>query len=256
MTIRNFAVYFRAVVLLELLVISRAPAADERTDALNRQFDADIRQLSKDIDADPKNVDKYSRRGDASFFRGRFADAVADYEKMVELKPDLETSHWRKGIAYFYAERYKDAAHQFEIYHAFDNVDRENGIWRYLSQHKAFGREKAREGLLKYEKDDREPFPDVYRLFSGELTGDEVLQRINEARISPREKEQRLFYAELYVGLNAFVDGQAEEARKHLEQAVKNEWGAKAGGGPGYMWHVGRVHYNRLVAERIQKAEK
>ncbi len=221
---------------------------DER-EKMNAEFDADITRLTGQIDKAPKTVDLYSRRGDAFFFRGKFADAVADYEKMVELQPDLETSHWRKGIAYFYAKRYKDAAKQFEIYHSFDNVDRENGIWRYLSQTKALGREKAREGLLKYEKDDREPFPDVYRLFAGEKTADEVLGRIMLEKTTPDERNKRLFYAELYVGLNEFVEGRLEAAEKHLAEAVKNEWGAKAGGGPGYMWHVARVHHDLLVEE-------
>src|SRR5438046_2284978 len=77
---------------------------------LNARFDDDIARLTAQIEKSPKNVDLYSRRGDAFFFRGKFAEAVADYEKMVELQPDLDTSHWRKGIAYFYAKRYKDAA--------------------------------------------------------------------------------------------------------------------------------------------------
>jgi lipoprotein NlpI len=221
-----------------------ASAADEERDKLNARFDEDITRLTGQI------VDLYSRRGDASFFRGKFAEAVADYEKMVELQPALETSHWRKGIAYFYAKQYKDAAKQFDRYHEIDNVDRENGIWRYLSQVKALGREKARQGLLKYEKDDREPFPDVYHLFAGELTGDEILKKINEAKLEAPQRMQRLFYAELYVGLNEYVEGRLESAEKHLAEAVKNEWGAKAGGGPGYMWHVGRVHRDLLIAER------
>jgi len=227
-------------------------AADDERDKMNAGFDKDIARLTEQIDKSPKSVDLYSRRGDAFFFRAKFAEAVADYEKMVELQPDLETSHWRRGIAYFYAKRYNDAAKQFEIYHSFDNVDRENGIWRYLSQTKALGRAKAREGLLKYEKDDREPFPDVYRLFAGEKTADEVLGRIMLEKTTPEEQNKRLFYAELYVGLNEFVEGRLEAAEKHLEQAVKNEWGAKASGGPGYMWHVARVHHDLLVGERTK----
>ena len=235
------------------LAADEAPPESEKVrQERNQRLDEDIARFTAEIDKSRKTVDLYSRRGDAFFFRGKFAEAVADYEKMVELKPDLDTSHWRKGIAYFYAKQYKDAAHQFEIYHAFDNVDRENGIWRYLSQTMALGREKAREGLLKYEKDDREPFPDVYRLFSGELTGDEVLARIRNAKITPREREQRLFYAELYVGLNDFVEDRKDSAREHLAQAVKNDWGAKARGGPGYMWHVGRVHYDLLVKDAAE----
>ncbi|MFN0051171.1 MAG: tetratricopeptide repeat protein [Planctomycetales bacterium] len=228
--------------------------SDVRTDAgrarLHAELDAEILRLTAEIDKSPNSVDLYSRRGDQLFFRGEFAKSVADFEKMVELQPDQETSHWRRGIAYFYAEQFPKAAHQFEIYHSFDNVDRENGIWRYLSQVKAIGREAARKGLLKYEKDDREPFPDVYRLFAGELTGDEVLARIKLAKIAPGERDKRLFYAELYVGLNDFVEERLESAERHLGEAVGNRWGKAAGGGPGWMWHVGRVHFDLLRAER------
>lgn len=223
----------------------KSPPSKTR-DQWNAEFDAAISRATKRIEDNPRDIDGYSRRGDAHFFRGRFAEAVADYDRMIELDSGLSTSHWRRGIALFYAGRYKDAAKQFEIYHSFDNVDRENGIWRYLSQVKAYGRDKAREGLLKYEKDDREPFPDVYKMFSGELTGDEVLKRINEAKISPQERDKRLFYAELYVGLNEYVNDHPEVAQKHLKLAADNRWGAQAGGGPGWMWHVGRVHHDLL----------
>jgi lipoprotein NlpI len=252
MNTRRSRVPLLGLLVLPWLLMSAHPTAnaDADRDTWNKRFDAEISQFSEQIEKSPKQDEWYSRRGDAYFFRGKFPEAVADYEKMVELKPNLETSHWRKGIAYFYANRYKDAATQFENYHVYDNVDRENGIWRYLSQTKALGREKARQGLLKYEKDDREPFPDVYRLFSGDLTGEEVVKRINDAKIAPREREQRLFYAELYVGLNDFVEGKLDSAEKHLGEAAKNNWGAKAGGGPGWMWHVARVHHDLLVAER------
>ncbi len=242
--------------LFWLLIAAGAFAADAERAKLDARFDADIAGLTAQIEKSPESVELHSRRGDAFFFRGKFADAVADYETMVALQSDLETSHWRKGIAYFYANRYADAAKQFENYHSFDNVDRENGIWRYLSQAKALGRQKAREGLLKYEKDDRQPFPDVYRLFAGELTADEVLRRIDQASVAPEEKKKRLFYAELYVGLNEFVEGRHESAEKHLDLAVKNDWGAKAGGGPGWMWHVGRVHHDLLVDERIRREKR
>jgi len=175
------------------------------------------------------------------------AEAVADYEKMVEQDPSLEKSHWRRGIAYFYAGNYEKAARQFEIYDTFDNVDRENGIWRYFSQYKAYGRDKAREGLLKYAKDDREPFPDVYQLFEGKKTPEQILEKISSAQISEGEREMRRFYAHLYIGLNFVVDGKRDEAVTQLRKAVANTWGPKAGFGPEYMWHVGRLHYELLT---------
>jgi lipoprotein NlpI len=238
--------------VLSVLLAARVPAAESdplseaAQAALAKQQDEVIARSTEALAKNPQNQDLYSRRGDALFFRGRFDEAVSDYDKMVALDPELETSHWRRGIAYFYAGRYKDAAHQFEIYHSFDQVDRENGIWRFLSQTKAYGIETARAGLLKYKKDDREPFPAVYQLFAGKLTGEQVLEQIAEAQLDPAEREKRLFYAELYIGLDDAVQNKPASARKHLEAAVRNSWGPKAGFGPNYMWHVGRLHYELL----------
>ena len=234
---------------------SEPPLTAQAVQALHARLDREIESLSRRIEESPDEVDLYSQRGDRLFFRARFAGAVADFEKMVELKPETADSHWRRGISWFYAGRYQDAAHQFEIYHTFDDVDRENGIWRYLSQVKSVGREQARQGLLKYQKDDREPFPDVYRLFAGERTADEILEKIETAKIPPAERDKRLFYARLYAGLNEAVEGRALAAEVHLRAATANRWGATAGGGPGWMWHVGRVHYDLLRMARESSAE-
>jgi lipoprotein NlpI len=233
-----------------------APLRDTDRARLHARLDGEIAELTAKIDKASGNVELYSRRGDAYFFRSRFAAAVGDFDKMVALQPDLEASHWRRGIACFYAGRYRDAARQFEIYHSFDDVDRENGIWRYLSQVKAVGRDEARKGLLKYQKDDREPFPDVYRLFAGAMTGSQILERIARAKITDDERARRLFYAELYIGLNEFVDGDLESAEAHLGKAVGNRWGENAGGGPGWMWQVGRIHYDLLRDARRKKSDK
>lgn len=252
-----------SIVAICLVACQYAVAADEhplparQRDAMNAEFDKSIARFTKMIEDDPKNVGYYSRRGDARFFRGRFKEAVADYEKMVTLKPDMAASHWRRGIAYFYAGQYKQAAHQFEIYHSFDDVDRENGIWRFFSQTKAYGIEKARKGLLKYKKDDREPFPAVYKLFAGEIKPGKILEQIKSADVDENEREKRLFYAQLYIGLNEAVTSKrpSKMAVEHLRQAVANKWGPKAGYGPNYMWHVGRVHYELLTTPK-QPASK
>lgn len=249
---------------LWFVVCCLAPAgirADERPDPLpiatrrtqRARWEAEVQALTRRIEANPQDVNLFSARGDARFFLGEFAKSVDDFNQMIELDRSLGDSHWRRGIACFYAGQYEAAAKQFEVYHSFDNIDRENGIWRYLSQHRAKGRAHAREGLLKYEKDDREPFPDIYRMFGGQLEGDEVLKRIRAAELTDAERESRLFYAELYVGLNAAVEGQADEAERHLAAAVENRWGARAGGGPGWMWQVGRLHHDLLRAARIKR---
>lgn len=215
---------------------------------MNRKLDQLIAGLTTQIEQKPKETSLYSRRGDAHFFRGQFKEAVADYRKMMELNPAIKTSHWRHGIACYYAKQYDEAAKQFEIYHTFDNVDRENGIWRFFSQYKAKGAEAARKGLLKYEKDDREPFPDLYRLFEGKLTPEQVLKNIEGADLSENELSKRHFYAFLYIGLNESLHGRKETARQYLQKAVKNKWGPTAGFGPNYMWQTGRVELQLLTA--------
>lgn len=231
------------------------PLPEKQRQELARSYDAQIERFTALLKEDPKKVGYYSRRADAYFFRGRFKESVADYQKMVELEPKLETSHWRRGIAWFYAGDFKQAAHQFEIYDTFDDVDRENGIWRFFSQAKAYGLKKARQGLLKYKKDDREPFPSVYKLFDESIKPDTILSSIAEAKIDKDEREKRLFYAQLYIGLNYDILGKPKQAKEHLRKAVANKWGPTAGYGPNYMWHVGRLHYELLDAKEKAKSD-
>lgn len=223
------------------------PLLDQDRATLAKSLDAEIDETTRVIEQSPDGLQEYSRRGDALFFRGRFGAAVEDYDKTVELKPGLADSHWRRGIALFYAGSFEKAAGQFERYHTYDNVDRENGIWRYFSQTKAYGKERAQQDLLKYKKDDREPFPSVYRLFQGKISPREIIDEIESAQIGADEKEKRRFYAHLYIGLNFALGENSEAALLHLHAAVANRWPREAGYGPRYMWHVGRIHYELLA---------
>ena len=205
---------------------------------MKESFEATLKR-----EADPKDVAAHSRRGDAHFYLGNFDKAVGDYEKMVELEPGLAAEHWRLGIAYYYAGRFELAARQFKKYSSVDDVDRENGIWAFLSQAKIAGIEKARQGIFKYDKNDREPLPAVYAMFEGKRTPEEVLAKIGE-------EGAPAFYARLYVGLYLAADNKPDDAVKHLRLAVANRWPRDAGFGPNYMWHVARLHYELLESKK------
>lgn len=235
--------------------VAKAPLSDAKEKSIRDSLDKSLSEAETLVAQKPSSVQAYSRRADAHFFLGHFDQAVTDYDKMVELDPSLDSSHWRRGIAYFYAKKYDEAAAQFERYHSFDQVDRENGIWRYLSQHRASGQEVARRGLQKYKKDDREPFPAVYQLFSGAKTPQQILDEIAAADISKEEREMRLFYANLYIGLNHAVEGNAEDAQRFLAAATQSRWGPKGGYGPEYMWHVGRLHESLLRNRETAKPQ-
>jgi lipoprotein NlpI len=223
--------------------------ADDSVMKLSRRLEEPLqRELAsfpEFSDEDKGAVDNYSRRGDLHMFLGHFAEAEADYQKMVTLNPESDASHWRLGIAKYFAGHPEQAAAQFDRYHSFDNVDRENGIWRYLSHHSAFGKERAREQLLKYEKDDRPPFREVYQLFDGTMSPEEVLKSISPD-LPEASRQSRLFYAHLYIGMNHVAEGQKLEALKSLREATLNGWPEKAGFGPNYMWHVGRLQYLKI----------
>jgi lipoprotein NlpI len=203
---------------------------------------ADLERLQREWDAaiaaEARTVEELSRRGDAFFFLGRFDRAAADYARMVELEPARDAGHWRRGIAEYCAGRFEAAAAQFEKYHAVDDRDRENGIWRFLSQARTVGVEKAQAGLLPFVKADREPFPALYEMFAGRRTAEAVLREVEQAADG---REARLFYAHLYAGLRLSIDGSPAAAAEHFQKATANAWPRTAGYGPQYMWHVGRL---------------
>jgi lipoprotein NlpI len=220
------------------LAADEAPATVDEARMLMGYREA-IVKLTEQIADNPENVDLYSRRGDARFFTADFSGAVADYDSMLKLDDSL-----------FYDKNYEAAAAQFEAYHSFDNVDRDNGIWRFLCVYKARGAAAARETLLKYEKDDREPFPVIYRLFEGSLTTRQLQDEFAARELTPAQRMQQSFYIDLYVGLFEDVEGRPETALPALKRAAANTWAPRAGYGPHYMWQVGRLHRDLLTARK------
>lgn len=229
--------------------VRRHPLPDEERSQLKRRWDDGITELSQKLETQPDDLPSLSKRGDLFFFRGDFKKAVHDYERMCEVDSKQEASHWRLGIAYFYADQAEKSAKLFDQFFQTDNVDRECGLWKFVGDAKFLGAEKARERLLKYSTVDREPLPTIYRLFEGQSTPDELLKSIRAADLSDAVREQRLFYVELYIGLWYDAHERPKEALPHLRAATANRWPRSAGYGPNYMWHVSRLHYERLASE-------
>lgn len=209
-----------------------------------------VTQLDDAIGKSPNEVGLYSRRGDAYFFLGNYKAAVNDYQKMVAINPKLDVGHWRLGIAYYFAGQHKSGAKQFGKYHEFDQIDRENGIWKFLCEAETIGTPKARQQLIDYQKPDREPLPAVYKMFQGELSDAELLKSIRESKITEAEKQKRLFYAEMYVGFLKIANGKTRQAAPFFERASKNPWPARAGYGPNYMQHVSRLMSAKLTKQQ------
>jgi lipoprotein NlpI len=203
--------------------------------------------FDKLIQLEPKVAGFYDERGSERFKLGKMNESIADFDAAVKLEPAREASHWKRGISYYYAGRYADGRKQFEGYQNFDSNDVENAVWRFLcmARQEGEGFAAAQASILKIGQDDRVPMRQVYALFAGKAKPEEVLEAATAGDPPPGVKHNRLFYAHQYLGLYHEAKGDAAAALTHMKKAVDHEIAH-------YMWDVAKVH----VALRTAKPEK
>lgn len=189
---------------------------------------------------DPTRAAAYDQRGSQHFMLGHIDESIDDFDHFLTLRPDQEPGHWKRGISYYYAGKYDEGRRQFEGYQTVDDNDVENAVWRYLCMAPRKGVAAARKELLKIKQDPRVPMMEVYALYAGQATGDDVLAAAHAGSPSPEKLNTRLFYAHLYLGLYAEANGDAAGAKEHLTIAANKH---KIGH---YMWNVADVHVKRL----------
>ncbi len=187
---------------------------------------------------EPQSAGEFLARGQEAFRLGENAAALADFDRVVELTPEIEPQLWQRGIAQYYAGAFEACLRQFELHRTVNPDDVENAVWHFLCMARKDGVEAARAALLPVGPDARVPMRQIYQLFEGRMDVETVL---DAAKTEGPESRRTLwiFYADLYVGLYLEAVGDLEAARKHLDAA------AKAGVG-GYMGDVARVHATLL----------
>ncbi len=192
------------------------------------------------LELEPSSAEVFDQRGSQHFMLGHITQSIADFDRSIQLRPQQEPRHWKRGISYYYAGRYDQGRRQFEGYQTVDDNDVENAVWRYLCMARGQGVAIARDSLLPIKRDGRVPMMEVYSLFGGRATSEDVLSAARAGKPTPAELNERLFYAHLYLGLYYEAAGDAARAREHLETAAKSH---KIGH---YMWNVADVHVKRL----------
>lgn len=191
----------------------------------------------------PDSSDAHYTLGRVRFRQGRIDESVAAFDQAVKLAPKIEKSLWERGISLYYAGKFEQGAKQFELYQTFHDNDVENSTWRYLCVARSKSVEKARETLLPIRADRRVPMMEIYGLYRGDATEEDVLAATRRGEPAAAVLAGRLFYAHLYIGLQHEAAGRAEQARKHLREAEKQ--GQRAEGVNRYMWEVARIHVKR-----------
>jgi lipoprotein NlpI len=164
------------------------------------------------------------------FERGQFAASAATFDKLAGAMPDRTPQLWQRGIALYYAGRYADCRRQFESHRTVNPDDVENAAWHFLCVAREQNPRAAQVALLPVGPDSRVPMREIYQMFRGVLTPDEVLKAAGN---SPDGQ----FYAHLYVGLYSEALGRKDAARRHITAAAADRY---AGGG--YMHMVAKVH--------------
>ena len=204
-----------------------------------------IRDFRKVIQLTPKDAEPYHQLGVAYFKSGDAKASVEAYNQYLKLKPQRKPSHWQRGISFYYTKQYKEGQEQFEGYQTFDSNDVENAVWRYLCMAPRVGTKKAKAEMLKIGDDKRVPMRQIYDLFIGKLQPKDVLAAVEKGNPTKQQRNARLFYAHLYLGLFYESEGNAKKALHHLKIATKHRIGH-------YMWDVARVGRDRLLKSAKQ----
>jgi lipoprotein NlpI len=165
------------------------------------------------------------------FAAGRFTQSAQTFDEAAKLIPQEAPYLWQRGIALYYAGRYTDCRRQFESHRTVNPDDVENAAWHFLCVAREQTPEKAGAALLPVGPDPRPPMREVYQMFRGALTPQDVLKAAGN---SPSAQ----FYAHLYIGLYAEAVARKDIALKHITEAAADRY-ATVGG---YMHMVAAVH--------------
>ena len=174
------------------------------------------------------------------FAAGRLEAAADGFDRVAALVPEAAPQLWQRGIALYYVGRYQDCREMFESHRLVNPNDVENAAWHFLCVARGESPEAAQAALLPVGPDGRPPMREVYEMFRGERTPEQVMA--DGERLAERRGPSARFYAHLYVGLYHEALGNDEAAREHLVAAAGDRY-ASVGG---YMQMVARVHVDWL----------
>jgi lipoprotein NlpI len=200
---------------------------------------SDLEPLLKDADATTRQrasglaASVLHRRGEEHFRQARIDEALADFDRELELRPEDAAGHWQRGIAYYYADEYMKGVKQFELHQKVNPQDVENSAWHFLCLVRApeGSVEAAEDKLLSVTKDPRVPMAQILEMFAGKKPPEEVL-KVGEAG-----GDVAAFYADLYAGLYYEALGRDAESLRLVKRAAENPAAVD-----NYMGDVARVH--------------
>ena len=197
---------------------------------INRNsLENDLNRWHNFIRMSPNDPKGYVQRGMVRFKLAQINESIADFDTAEQLDGRLTPYLWQRGLSYYYAGRFEEGAKQFEIDLTVNAQDVEETVWRYLCQARLFGASDARKQLLVVKNDPRLVMRQVYELFAGNCTPDDLLVA------GKKEGKRGNFYSYLYLGLYYEAQSNAELAKEYIVTASQYRL-------DDYMWYLACVH--------------
>jgi lipoprotein NlpI len=226
----------------------------EDSDALNQlivkateafsagRYQEAFESASKICKLKPNNTRYQGFLGETAFAAGQFDKCVAAYDEVIRMDPRVEPQLWQRGLALYYADRFADGVRQFETHQTVNSQDVENAVWHLLCAARISDVDQARKKLIPITGDTRVPMSQIYEMFAGRMTPDDVLKTAqtpsSRAPAGSGQAKLQLYYAHLYTGLYHEMLGDQQAAIASLKKAEE----INPMGKTNFMGQVARVH--------------
>ncbi|WP_146577125.1 tetratricopeptide repeat protein [Neorhodopirellula pilleata] len=240
---------YRVIVLVAFLigwVVVDAAHADESAEHQARHESA-IQAARESLENQTLDTpDAIVRLGDALLRGGNCDQAVTQFERAIDMRPELEPYLWQHGIALFFVGRFDDAKALFEKHRIVNPRDVENAAWHFLCVAKANDVATARKIVLPAPGDTRVPMKEILQRLSG---GD--FDAINSAVKKTQGTSGYVnasLYGDLYIGLIADAENDLAIAEKHLSRAAQCPL-------THYMADIARVYAARLKTRTVNERQ-
>lgn len=170
------------------------------------------------------------------FGAGEMKDSVAVYDEILETFPSDKPQMWQRGLALYFADEFEKGVDQFESHQTFNSQDVENSVWHLLCKSRLTSVEEARKEMILIEHDSRVPMKQVFDMFAGSGSPEEVLKACGYDKddIKP---DGSIYHGLLYVGLFHEMIGDQEASNQSMIEALKYKPSMS-----GLMGHVAEGH--------------
>lgn len=208
--------------------------------------DQALKELDIAMASMPGNARLYIIRGSLKFRSGRIVDSISDFDKCIELDPQVKPYLWQRGISLYYADKFKEGLDQFAVHREVNPNDVENAFWHFLCNVKLNGVEAAQKDVLLAGYDQRVPLMQVQQLIQGKLSVEDVIAAAEKGGAGTQGQKLSRFYGYLYIGLYYDALGDVEKAKKYIQLCVDQ-------GDSSYMGDVGKIHLDILKKRTAAK---